>query len=120
MRKIHLFSLLSRRDAGKPKIPSRFAEPPAPPPRPPRSALMSFISRDSDKPEDQKELQNSWKGSTDQGHSDEPAIIEVEVLPQKVSGRKVYPVPEENETASLENVVLDVDGKGSTKGKLLK
>lgn len=127
------FNIFRRLEA-KPKLPKRLVQPPAPPPRPPPrggpfNAFMGFISRDSDKSEDQKELQNSWKSpQSDGGFSNEvdgkkgskdPAVIQVEVLAQDENRRKgVYPVPEENENTSLENVVLDVEEKSSDKGKL--
>lgn len=99
-------------NADKPKIPKRLKGPLAPPPRPPprskdgglKSAFMGLIGRDSgDKPEDEKELQNSLQKSP--YDTDDPALIEVEVLPQGDPKRNVYPVPEENEATSL-------DGRG--------
>lgn len=112
--RIIFFFYASRRNeaAGKPKIPKRLTEPLPPPPRPPprskegglKSAFMGYFGRDSaDKPEDEKELQNSLQKSP--YDTDDPALIEVEVLPQGDSKRNVYPVPEENESASI-------DGKG--------
>lgn len=51
---------------------------------------------------------------------DESAIIEAEVLPHVESGRsgKYSSVPEENEDADPESVVLDIHEKGGSKGKI--
>ncbi|GFQ95650.1 sushi, von Willebrand factor type A, EGF and pentraxin domain-containing protein 1 [Trichonephila clavata] len=119
--------------------------PPRPPPRAKggafRNAFMGLINRDgSGSPEDPK-----WKtqslptnhtnaveettgkyspkralsyGQTLDGmNTTEPSVIEVEVLAHDDSGKKrrFPPVPEQNEDASLENVILDVEDPGSNK-----
>ncbi|XP_054721619.1 E-selectin-like [Uloborus diversus] len=64
---LYLYSQ-KRRNAEKPKIPSRFQDPPAPPPRPPprtksnpfKNAIMGFMSRDTAVKDEDIELKN-WK-----------------------------------------------------------
>ncbi|KAF8790575.1 hypothetical protein HNY73_005579 [Argiope bruennichi] len=59
----------------------------------------------------------SWSGEDPQCRDkDEPAVIQVEVLDNEDSGKKVEPlssVPEQNEDTSPENVVLDIEDKSN-------
>ncbi|XP_055928677.1 sushi, von Willebrand factor type A, EGF and pentraxin domain-containing protein 1-like [Argiope bruennichi] len=102
-------------NSNKPELPSRSIEPPVPIPRPPlrinknvafKSVFTRLISRDND--DNQEEPKVTYK--------DEPAVIQVEVLDNDDSGKKVEPlssVPEQNEDTSPENVVLDIEDKSN-------
>ncbi|KAG8201105.1 hypothetical protein JTE90_028774 [Oedothorax gibbosus] len=136
---VGLYLYGQRRNGNSPELPERLIGPVVPPPRPPprskggsfKNAFMGFMNRDgSDKNE---ESLNSWKTQSlptkneDSGmysakralsypDKDGAAIIEAEVLPHVEIGKsgRYSSVPEENEEADPENVVIDMKGNSPT------